>query len=246
LSESAVIQANIVYVEEMPPGVEVGSTLPVPVGGSNITTRTGRQAAARMMDGPEALTVTANHKYHEGPIGKSETLLEVFQAALRLIGTRKQIPEGLISGDSSEVNRAAGLVSEGPFVKARQGDQKFYRDEFVEIMETVIDAAAVAGMIGPARENIFDDIEISVDMPPVVPRNAKEETERNQILNERGIMSSQTWSSREDLDFEDEQQLIAEHPIEPPSIMLGLPADEEAEDDTSKEGSDSNERERVS
>jgi hypothetical protein len=197
------------------------------------------------MSGPEALTVTANHKYHEGPIGKSETLIETLQAALRNIGSRKQFPEGLVSGDASNANLASALVAEAPFVRARESEQWFYRLEFIAIIERVLEQAALDGLL-PEGENLLDQIEVSVEMPPVVPRKALEETQRNQILNERGVLSTQDWSSREDLDFEEQQQKIAEHPIEPPSIMLGLPDNGEAEDDTAKEGSPSNERERVS
>jgi hypothetical protein len=250
LSESAVVQANVAWIEELPPGMGSGG-LPEAVGGENVTTRTGRQAAARFFDGPEALTVTAGHKYTAGPLagtGQSETLISTLQAALRNIGSLKQFPEGLVSGDASNANLASALVAEAPFVRARECEQKFYRDEFLEIIERVIDAAAIAGLLGPARENIFDDIEVSVEMPPVVPRKAKEETERNSVLNERGILSNQTWSSREDLDFDDEQQLIAEDPIEPPMMMLGIDAEAElaageAEDDTDSETSTSTDSE---
>ena len=248
LTESGVVQANISWVEELPPGME-NAGLP-PAMGSNVTTRTGRQASAEVYDGPEALRVTNGHKFTAGPLagsGQSETLIQVLQAGLRNIGSRKQFPEGLVSGDASNANLASALVAEAPFVRARETEQDTYKEFFLEIMEHVIDAAAVAGLIGPARENILDEIEVSVEMPPVVPRKALEETQRNEILSNHGILSNKQWAAKEDIDRD---QTIADNevdPIEPPSIMLGLPPEDgEADDDTAQEGSQSNEGERVS
>jgi hypothetical protein len=242
LSESASVQACVAWVEELAEGV-----MPTPLGGDAVTSRTGRNVTARTFDGPETLRVQQGHKYTAGPLagtGQSETLIEVLQAALRNIGSRWQFPEGLVSGDASNANLASALVAEAPFVRAMECRQWFYRCQFVSLIERVLEWAAVNGQL-PEGENLLDQVEVSVEMPPVVPRKAKEETERNAVLNERGILSNQTWSAREDLDFDDEQQNIAESPIEPPSIMLGMEQQGEADDDTSQEGSPEPEGERV-
>ncbi len=238
IREGATAQANIAWIEELAEGMEA---LPDPMGKSG-TSRTGRQVAQQVMDGIEVIKTNAGHKYHEAPIGQSETLILALQAALRNLGSRWQMPEGMVSGDASNNNMASSLVAEAPFLKAMEARQWLYRNAYIRLIERVIEQAAMDGLI-PGSEKILDEIEVSVEMPSMVPRNAKEETDRHIALMDRGVQSVQTVSAEEDLDFEKEQQLIVEHPIEPPSIMLGLG---EPEDDTAGKGSPSNEGERVS
>jgi hypothetical protein len=84
-------------------------------------------------------------------------------------------------------------------------------------------------------------------MPPVVPRKALEETQRNAILSEHQILSNATWSAREDLDREDEQANMEEDPTEPLSIGIMGPEGEDADDDTAaNDPSNQKEGERVS
>ncbi|NQT39170.1 MAG: phage portal protein [Planctomycetes bacterium] len=244
LREGATVQASIAWVREHPEGMD-----PVGLAGAGglTTTRTGQQMPATVFDQVRMLDVSAGMKYTAGPLGvsgKNSALILVLQAVLRNIGARWQMPEGIVSGDASNANMASALVAEAPFVRGCEARQWFYRNGYKQLVERVLDHAAVTGLLGGARENILDDLEVSVEMPPVVPRKAKEETERNALLNERGILSNQTWSSREDLDFEDEQANIEEDPIEPPSIMLGM-AEGEPQDDTAKEGNPEPESERA-
>jgi len=226
LRESATIQADIAFIRQHPPGMmptALGTSVP-----GGITTRQGDQIGAERWDGPHALDVPKGLEYLAGPMGlagKNGALIDVLQAALRNIGARWQMPEGLVSGDASNANLASALVAEAPFVHAMETRQWFYRCNYKRFLQRVL------------WPDGSDEYEISVEMPPVVPRQAKEETERNATLNERGVMSTQTWCRREDLDFDDEQRLIAEHPIEPPSIMLGLDQGGEADDDTASENS---------
>ena len=166
-----------------------------------------------------------------GLSGKDSALILVLQAALRSICARWQFPESLGSGDASNANMASALVAEAPFVHAMECRQWFYRCGYKRLLERVL---------WPEGS---DEYEISVEMPPVVPRKAKEETERNLALNEAGHLSNQTLAAREDLDFEDEKANMAISPIRTPSIMLGMEG--EAEDDTAKEGKPEPEGERV-
>ena len=244
LRESAAVQANIAWVVEHPEGMAISPM----GGGAPITTRSGGTSAAKIFDGPEIVDVVNGTKYTAGPLagtGQSETLIQVLQAALRNIGARWQMPEGLISGDASNANLASALVAEAPFLHAMQCRQWYYRCQYKRLLERLLDRAAVEGIIG-GGEALLDQVEVSVEMPPVVPRKATEETDRNATLNERGILSNQSWSAREGLDFDEEQANIAQDPIVPPSIMLGMDNGDEADDDTAKnDPSKSNEGERV-
>ena len=216
LREGATVQATIAWIREHPEGSTpnaMGATEP-------ITTRSGQPATAVHLDGPTMLDVPFGLKYTAGPMsasGKADVLVKVLQAALRNVGIRWQFPEGMISGDLSNSNLASALVAEGPFVRSIQARQWHYRNAYRGIVMHVIDHAAIRGLIGPARENIWDDIKLSVKMPPVAARKLREETDRNSTLHERGILSTQAWSAREDLDFAEEQAKLAESPVEVPA-----------------------------
>ena len=106
------------------------------------------------------------------------------------------MPEALISGDSSNANLASALVAEAPFIRGMVFRQWHYRNEYKQVMERVLDFAAIHGMLGVARENVLDDLEVSVEMPPVVPRKLLEETQRNQILHENSILSPEDWAAK--------------------------------------------------
>ena len=213
------------------------------------TTRTGQTMGSVHYDGPTMLDVSAGMKYTAGPLagtGQSETLIEVLQAALRNIGARWQMPEGIVSGDASNANLASALVAEGPFTRALQTRQWFYRSQYKRLIERVLEKAAIDGLLSEG-ENLLDKIEVSVEMPPVIARKEKEETERNAILSERGILGNRTWSARENLDRDAEQADMEADPIEPLSMEL-TGGYGEAEDSTSSENASSQdgEQERVS
>lgn len=212
LREGATVQAAIAWVREHPE-----QSVPNPLGGttSPTTTRTGQRTAAMQLDGPTMLDVTHGMKYTPGPMagpGKSDTLIKVLQAALRNIGCRWQMPEALVSGDASNANLASALVAEGPFARGMGSRQWWYRDAYTRLQERVLDHAAITGRLGPVRENVLDDIEVSLECPPVVTRKLLEETGRNRILYAAGAISLHTWCAREELDYDDEQANMATEP----------------------------------
>ncbi len=72
--------------------------------------------------------VSAGREFTTGPLGapKSDAYNGARAAIMRRIGVRWLFPEYMISGDASNENYASSLVAESPFVKARQGDQRYY------------------------------------------------------------------------------------------------------------------------
>ncbi len=243
LREGATVQAAIAWIREHP-----NEMLPDALGpnAAPITTRGGNSATAVTYEGPTILDVSAGMTYTAGPLGagdQNSAMILVLQAALRNIGARWQMPEGVVSGDASNANLASALVAEGPFTRALQARQWWYRDQYRQLMERVLDHAAANGLLGGSREDLLDVLTVSVETPAVIARKQKEDTERNAILSERGILSNQDWSSREDLDFDDQQRKIEESPIEPMVIGMGMG---EPEDDTQAANpSQDNEGERV-
>lgn len=213
LRESATVQACIAWIREHPEGMapmQLGSNLD-----ATNRSRTGVRIVSQRFDGPSMLDISHGGHYEPGPLaraGRSDVLIKVLQAALRSIGARWQMPEGVVSGDASNANLASALVAEGPFVRALQHRQWFYRNAYKRVIERIVDHAAVTGVLGGARENILEEIEVKVECQPVVARKLWEETQRNALLNKSEILGKPSWSSREDLDYKDEQADITEDP----------------------------------
>lgn len=230
LREGATVQASIAWIREHPPLM-----LPSQMGGAGLApdnvTRAGDKVSSVNMQGPTILDVMNGMKYIGGPLGGSGAhlvLIEVLQAALRNIGSRWQFPEGLISGDASNANLASALVAEGPFARGMEMRQWHYRNAYARLLERVLDRASVMGRTGPARENLWEQLELSVECKPVIARKMAEETDRCAVLSARGILSDQTWAAREDLDFEDEQANMEEHETQAAALAGQLAAESEA------------------
>jgi len=244
LRESAAVQAAIAWIREHPEGMTVSRPAVVD---ARSTTQSGTATPAVRYDGAVCLDVSHGMTYKGGPIGSSaqNSLIEVLQAALRAIGARWQIPEALVSGDSSNANLASALVAEAPFVRALQARQWHYKLAYEGIMRRVLEYAATTGQLGTATDTVLDRIDVTAEAPPVIPRKLAEETERNAILHAAGILSKQTWSAREDLDHEEEQGLLAEDPPEEPDLGFGPEAEPGAEPEANKKVSPEPEGERV-
>ncbi len=236
LRDSATVQASVAWVVSNPKG----SNFTQIQGGQPIATRTGRHADARVIDQVREISVPNGTEYTAGPLagtGQSQTLIEVLQAALRNVGARWQMPEGVVSGDASNTNLATALVAEGPFTKSLEARQWWYKQQYMRMMVRVLEHAAATGQIGGGEE-IMDLIEVSVETPAIIPRKAKEQTELNQILAQNGILSPDTWADREDLDPDDERAKIAANPLEPMEVTLmgmGMEQDETDKSETDQE-----------
>lgn len=225
LRETACVQAAIAWVREHPEGVD-----PARLGNvvdPTFVTQSGQVIPAARYDGPVMLDVLKGMTYTAGPLGTGpNSLIEVLQAGLRAIGARWQMPEALISGDSSNANLASALVAEGPFCRGVETRQWHYKLSYRALMLRVLEYAASTGQLGAASDTVLDQIDVSVEAPPVIARKLREETDRNAILHAARILSKQTWSAREDLDPEEEKSLLEEDPPE----ERPMPGEEVAED----------------
>ena len=83
--------------------------------------------------------------------------LSKFQAALRYVGVRWNMPEYMISGDASNANLASALVAEAAFrQRPREADQPVYLNAFRELFWKVLrirfDAGAFSTWVGSFAE----------------------------------------------------------------------------------------------
>ena len=176
---------------------------------------TGRTPDYQQM-GPGTVVKTGKSKeYIPAPLaGNTTQHTNIVQAALRSIGCRWNMPEYMISGDSSNANYSSTLVSGSPFVNAIECGQDDFGRLFLRWRWIAIRNACDAGLFG---EIAFSDIMRMVDLhftPPLVAvaKEAEQATIDHQDIA-AGVMSLQTRRARRGLDDEQEVRNLKLEPL---------------------------------
>lgn len=172
------------------------------------------------------LDVGKGQEYKGSPLGNGEAanaFVGILQAGLRSIGSRWAMPEYMISGDASNANYNSSKEAGTPFVKNCETEQAGSCDDYRRVIWIVIKNACAAGRIAKRFEDVRRLVDIQVEPPAVVIRDADKETARRDILNRSGILSDKTWAAQEGLDLDMERANGAKRQmIIPPAT--GLPS----------------------
>lgn len=136
----------------------------------------------------------------------TEKAIAAMNAALLAVGARYHMPQWLINGDASR-NNAIDLGGESPFGRYCAYEQELFARHQRAIYWRVL---ALGVERGDLPEAILDHVDILVTPQVTFSRDPDKETDRNQKLSEAGLLSDQTWSAREGLDYETEQERRAE------------------------------------
>lgn len=132
--------------------------------------------------------------------------------SLEAVATCFNCPYWLVSGDTNSGSYANSLTSESPFIKAVETQQDVLGEYYDDIQTTVVEVAQEQGVL---PESTLEEIDLAISFPSPVVRNLKDETERNKMLNEAEILSPQTWSSEEGLDYDRERSNFDKLPPRP-------------------------------
>ena len=138
------------------------------------------------------------------PPGAANALahVEVLGALLRSAGVRWNAPQWLASADSGDAAFASSLTEESPFVKTGERKQQSYKRHWLQIIEHAVEVAIEENRL---PTDTLDRVEIQCEAPTVQTRNKLEEAQENQIKAAAGVLSVQTWSQQDGLDYEQEQ-----------------------------------------
>lgn len=211
--QGAAIQATIAYIREHAAGTTQGSVESFRASkstsnyqqslanGSSRTVYQERFKPGRVID-------TAGSKYHAGPLGQSNApiYVNVMQAALRIVGARWQMPEYMISGDASNANYSSTLVSGGPFDRATQRRQAFYRRKFAELVWKCLAHLVRRGRflqfnIGTLTE-LKRQVQLKIDAPDVDVKDKEAEERVRDSQQRAGILSPRTRAQKSGLDYD--------------------------------------------
>lgn len=127
----------------------------------------------------------------------------ILQAELRAIAARLVMPEFMFTSDASNGSYSSTMVAEGPAVKMFQRLQAGMIEQDRRVLRVVIENAIRAGRL--TRETI-DAVEIQVTAPPLQTRDRAKDASVDEVAYRNGVLSTQTWSQRLGLDYDQEQK----------------------------------------
>lgn len=176
--------------------------------------------------------------------------VNVLQAILRAVASRLVMPEFMLSSDASNANYASTMVAEGPAVKMFQRLQASTVEYDEAILRRAIEMKIAAGnAVGMEAEyggemkavrlpaDVLDQVEVKATPPTVVTRDELKEAQRDSLLSTAGVLSPQTFASRQGLDYDQEQENIETHVERTGGSMVraqmpgDIPQDPEAKND---------------
>lgn len=142
----------------------------------------------------------------------SADYVALYEAELRAIAARLNMPEYMLTANAANNNYASILVAESPSSKNFERLQAYLFGRFGAgtwagsrksgVLWRVLKIASDYGLID---RRCLPWLSIQIEGPPVVVKDKYKETERAKVLSEAGLLSDQTWSSWETLDHEQEQ-----------------------------------------
>ncbi len=177
-----------------------------------------------LIDGKSRIEFPSNGLNASSPV-------QVLQAELRAIASSMSWPEFMIGSDSSNANYSSTMVAENPAVKTIESEQADHIADDLDLLHAALEHAVNVGRLPPEAMTL---IEIEVESPPIIARNAKDAAEINKTYKEMKIKSAQTIASEIGLDYGQEQQNFAEEEdthrddgsLDGPVSGGGLPADD--------------------
>jgi hypothetical protein len=116
------------------------------------------------------------------------------------------MPEFMLSSDASNANYSSTMVAEGPALRMFSRLQAEQVCDDLEVMWRAVDTAIAAGHLPPETKQL---VEIQAVPPSLAVRDQLKDTQRFKIENAAGILSPQTWSQLEGLDYAQEQSYFA-------------------------------------
>ncbi len=154
-----------------------------------------------------------------------------------------------MTGDASNNNLASSKEAGTPFVRESESKQEVMKAAFAVCVWRAIKWAVRCGKLRP---EVLTMLDLQVEAPTVSTSDPLVATQCNQIKNQAGVLSVQTWQQQDGLDPEIEQANIEEHtermgpalpmpgmddndpnnpapPVPPPAPRLAVPSREDAD-----------------
>jgi capsid protein len=170
------------------------------------STATGRTQTFRRYGPGTILDAHANIEY-DFPAANVDAanFVAVLQAELRAVASRLVMPEFMLTSDASNANYSSTMIAEGPAMRMFARLQAEQVCDDLEVIWRAVNSAVAAGKLLPDTATL---INIQAVPPSLVVLDQLKETQRFRIEHAAGILSPQTWSQRDGLDYDQEQANI--------------------------------------
>ncbi|MEO0529628.1 MAG: phage portal protein [Planctomycetota bacterium] len=129
--------------------------------------------------------------------------VEILQAELRAIAARLVMPEFMFTSDASNASFSSTMVAEGPAVKMFERLQAAVIEKDRGVFRVVIDNAIARGLL-PVE--VRDAVDLQIIAPSLQTRDRAKDAQVDEIAYRNGVLSTQTWSQRMGLDYDQEQK----------------------------------------
>jgi len=170
---------------------------------------TGRQVNVRKWGPQTTLDYSSSVEYEALNIAEGiEEIVSGNKELLRALAAIFEVTEFMLTADASNANYSSTMVAEGPVVRAMGALQAIIRDDDMEIIREAVEWAVDREKLPP---DILEVCEIQCRLPNLATKDPGEEANAKKIQMEAGILSPQTWSGEEGLDYEQEQANIEAH-----------------------------------
>jgi hypothetical protein len=157
---------------------------------------------------PQAAILDTNDQTtYEFPSAQTDVdkIAASIQAELRSVAAAIGLPEYMVSADASNANFSSTMVAEGPAVKTFQVMQQAMIDDDLIILKRALDLAAEKDRL---PSDVLELIDIDAEPPLIISRDRLKDTQADAILAGNKVLSRKSWSVRNNLDAESEQQQI--------------------------------------
>lgn len=187
----------------------------------------GRNTDVAQVEPGMVVTIPSGMKYISPP-QTSAAAADCIRNGLLAVAARWNAPSWLVTGETSDSSYAAASLPEGLFLRRVEHEQKRQCNYWRKVLKAVVDIEAEKGLL---PEDWSEKIDIQVVSPAPISRNRNEEIGTDLQLVQKKLMSQETFCSKWGLDYEQEQEKIAnEVPIDQgliqdpnnPETMSGL------------------------
>jgi hypothetical protein len=162
--------------------------------------------SADHMSGPTVPVIDKNLQFKPVPPGASAAAVALLAEAWKALAVYFRVPTFMVSGGGDN-SFAGGLLEQDPLIMMVRREQRVFAEFLSHLLRAVL---RIAEEQGDLPSGTVDRLKIIVKNPSIITRDKAAETQRNSTLAAAHLLSPRTWSDREDLDYEAEQQSIAE------------------------------------
>jgi hypothetical protein len=167
------------------------------------------------------LTQRGGMEYEFPIVGvNASEMVGVLDAELRCIASCLVMPEWMFAANARNNNMASSIVAGSPAYRNFESLQHEMMEDDEKILWLELQLAVRQSRISATIEQIREAVEIHCTPPTIENLDPESRTKKNQILKLEGILSPQTWSEMEGLDYDTEQQNRVAH-VESYGDMLG-------------------------